>query len=112
MDGIGLADARAGDALRQQRIVGRVIGGVAEAGEAEHRHHHPEGVRQRDDGETAGAEQQAGHQHQPRADAIDQEPRRRLHHRRDGGECGQRCSVKLTPKSSRTNRNSGGSSRI
>ena len=58
----GLADALARHVLRQHRIVGRVIDGVADAGEREHRHQQPERMGQAGDREGGGAEQQAGDQ--------------------------------------------------
>ena len=37
-----VADALGRHMMRQQRVVGRVINGIADAGEREHHHHHPE----------------------------------------------------------------------
>ena len=76
--------------VRQQRIVGRVKDGVAEAGDAVHRDEDP--VRIDDAGDRIGdaAHRQARDQHDARADAVDQESDRRLQHAGDDVEDGQR----------------------
>ena len=57
MDGIGLADALRRNVAREQRIVGRVIDGVADSHQAEHRDQHPIGIHHRRHGETERAKQ-------------------------------------------------------
>ena len=76
--------------VRKQRVVGRVIDGVADAGEREHRNQHPEGVDESGDGESAGADQQRDHQQDARAQPVDEEAGRWLQHGGNGIECGKR----------------------
>ena len=74
----------------EQRVVGRVVDGVAEPRDCEHRDEHPERVDQPRDRKRAGADQQARHQHVARVPAVDQESDRRLPDRRDDVEYGER----------------------
>ena len=85
-----LADAVGRNMVRQQRVVGRVIDRVADAGEREHRHQHPEGIDQARDHECAGADQQSGDQQDARAQPIDQKADRRLQHGGHDVEGGER----------------------
>ena len=64
--------------LRKQRIIGRVINSIADAGEGEHSYHHPKGLDQTDNQEGACAEQQSADQQHPRAQPVGQEPGRGL----------------------------------
>ena len=84
-----LADAVGRNMVREQRVVGRVVDRVADAGEREHRHHQPERMDQPDDHEGAGADHQPGDQQDARAQPIDQEPGRRLQRGRDDVEGGE-----------------------
>ena len=84
-----LADASGRHVMRQQRVIGRVVDRVADAGEREHRHQKPERVDQAGDREGAGAEQQTDDQQHARAQPVDQKSGRRLQRRRhdiEGGE--------------------------
>ena len=85
-----LTDALGRHMLRQQRVVGRVVDGVADAGEREHRHQEPERVDQTDQYEGDAAERKAYDQQHARAQPVDQKARRRLKHRRDDVEGGER----------------------
>jgi hypothetical protein len=74
----GPADALGRHDLRQDRVVGRVIDGVAEAGDRPQGDQQPEGRHHPGDRNRPGAEHHAGDQHPARPHAVDQEARRRL----------------------------------
>jgi hypothetical protein len=83
------AHARRRHVARQQRIIGGMIDGVAQAREREHRHEHPERMNQRRDGEGQRPDDEAGDEQRARAHPVDQESRRRLQRGRDHVEGGQ-----------------------
>jgi hypothetical protein len=74
----------------EQGIIRRVIDGVADSHQPEHRNQHPIGIYHRRHRETECAEQQTGGKHESRVDAIDQEAGRRLQQRRGDVEGGDR----------------------
>ena len=59
---------------RQQRIIGRVVDGVAEAGDAIHGDEDPERADDAGDREAGAVKKQAEQQHRPRADASTRKP--------------------------------------
>ena len=76
--------------MRQQRVIGRVIGGIAEARQRKHGDEDGERIDQTRDGKCDRAERDARDQHDARADAVDQKARRRLQRSRDDIEGGER----------------------
>jgi hypothetical protein len=90
MDREGPPDASFLDTGGKQRVVGRVVDAIGEAGQA-HRDQQP-GIAahqaQRDEAEAA--QQQAEGQHAARAEAVDRKTERRLHERGDDVEHAER----------------------
>ncbi len=82
MDGKSLRHALGRHALRQQRVVGRVIDGIGQTGDAEHGDEDPEGIHRRGDSHRHRAERDAGDEQRLGADAVDQKARGRLQQRR------------------------------
>ena len=78
------------DAGRKQRVIGRMVDAVGEAGEA-HRNQQPAVAREQTQRkETAAAEDQPERQHLAGAEAVDCESQRRLHQGRDDVENAER----------------------
>ena len=90
MIGEHLGGALGGYALQQQRVVGRMVDRVGEAQDGVHRDEHPERIDEAGNCDRGGTEQQAADQIDARAGAVDEETDRRLQHRGDHAEGGER----------------------
>ena len=64
--------------MREERVIGRVIDGVADAGERKHCDHHPERIDEPHDDERRGANREAGNQEHACSQPVDQEASRCL----------------------------------
>ncbi len=83
------AHALAGNVVRKERVVGRVVDRVAESGQREHGDQEPVGMNEADEREGDRAQHQPGDQHCKRADPVRQQAGRRLKDRRDDSENGE-----------------------
>jgi hypothetical protein len=68
--------------LGQQRVIGRMVDGIGEPHEREHRDEHPERVDEARDRDGARPQEQAADQVHSRIGAVDEEADRGLHHGR------------------------------
>ena len=86
----GAADPRLGDAVGEDRIVGGVIDAVGKAGQNGGDQQPWIGGDEGDGEEGEAAEDEAGDQHRPRTDAVDEKAGRRLSQAGDDVEGGER----------------------